>query len=42
MMQEDNAPPLYALRILPRAERDIEAHTVRLAELADPDIARVW
>ena len=42
-MSEDNgANRRYALRVLPRAERDIEAHTVRMADVADPDIARAW
>lgn len=42
-MSQDNGASLhYALRVLPRAERDIEAHTVRMAELAGPDIARAW
>ncbi len=41
-MSEDAAPRRYALRVLPRAERDIEAQTVRMAELAGPDTARDW
>lgn len=39
-MSEDDASRRYALRLLPRAERDIEAQTVRMAELVGPDIAR--
>jgi len=33
---------VYALRILPRAERDIDAHVVRTADLSGSDIALAW
>lgn len=39
-MSTDDFPLSYVLRISPRAERDIDAHTVRMAELAGPQIAR--
>jgi plasmid stabilization system protein ParE len=42
MSEDDDLSPVYALRTLPRAERDIEAHAVRLAELAGAEIARAW
>lgn len=42
MRQDDEAPRRYALRIQPQAERDIDAHTVRMAELAGADVARAW
>ncbi len=42
MNQDDEQPQTYALRISPRAERDIEAHVVRMADLAGADIARAW
>lgn len=42
MSEGDAQSRRYALRVLPRAERDIEAQTVRMAELAGPDIARAW
>ena len=42
MSQSSDTPRNYAIRILPRAERDIDAHTVRMAELSGPDIARAW
>ncbi|MBV9852241.1 MAG: type II toxin-antitoxin system RelE/ParE family toxin [Armatimonadetes bacterium] len=42
MSQNNDESRRYAIRIQPRAERDIEAHTVRMAELAGPDTARAW
>ena len=36
------APRRYALRLLPRAERDIEAHAERMATLTDPANAQAW
>lgn len=34
--------PAYALRILPRAERDIRAALLRLAELSGDAVAQAW
>ena len=42
MNENDDAQRQYALRILPRAERDIEAQTVRLADLIGPEVALAW
>lgn len=42
MSEDDRQIRRYVLRVLPRAERDIEAQTVRMAELVGPDIARDW
>ena len=42
MSEENDSPLVYALRILPRAERDIDAHVVRMADVAGSDIARAW
>ncbi len=42
MSQEDADTPSYALRILPHAERDIEAHLVRIADMAGAEAGRAW
>lgn len=34
--------PRYALRLLPRAERDIDAQAERLADLTDAVNAQAW
>ena len=40
-MTED-APERYALRVQPRAARDIEDHLLRLEKVAGTDVAREW
>lgn len=38
----DPAPPDYALRVTERAARDIEAHLLRLEDIAGPDTVLTW
>ena len=42
MNQQNDDAPSYALRILPHAERDIEAHLVHITERAGAEAGRLW
>ncbi len=42
MSQDGDETPSFAIRILPHAERDIEAHLVRLADREGAEIGRAW
>ena len=42
MSQENGETPSFAIRILPHAERDIEAHLVRLADMEGANIGLAW
>lgn len=42
MSEQDSDLPSYVLRILPHAERDIEARLVRIADNSGPEAALLW
>ncbi len=42
MNEPPQMPYSYALRVLPRAERDMDRHVARMAEDAGPGIALAW
>ncbi len=42
MSQENGNPFSSVIRILPHAERDIEAHLVRIADIAGAEAGRAW
>ena len=42
MSENSGETPSFAIRILPQAERDIEAHLVRLADREGAQIGRAW
>jgi plasmid stabilization system protein ParE len=38
----DDDAPSYVIRILPHAERDIEAHLVYIADMVGAEVGRAW
>ncbi len=42
MRQANDDAPTYAIRILPHAERDIEAHLVYIADMVGVEVGRSW